>query len=244
MSTMELSGLTDEFDWNSTMGTTARFMRDTGFETWGFLVYRCAYGDDEAWNRYMEAFKEQVHSTLEYYGRDHLLEQYAQWTVVEDEETLNGASKQQVRERFVQWRDQHGVSRELSEAATIARQSAFWATHESTLLPRFTYCLYVDQKCLDTLKRYSAAKASGAGRTDWPVIVMIDGDYVPGGQYTHPHRRYPEVEGCTDEYVGWQYVTAGCVPTRYDALHYERMDLGGDFERPPAVYPFCEEPMP
>ncbi|KAI0402317.1 hypothetical protein F4802DRAFT_608819 [Xylaria palmicola] len=205
---MRLSDLTDEFDWNGTMGTTARCMRDTGFATWGFLIYRCTYGDDEAWNRYIEAFKEQVHYELEYYGRDLLLEQYAQWTVVEDEETLNGASKQQVRERF-----------------------------PHTRLPRFTYCLYVDQKCLDTLERYADAKANGARRPAWPVMVTIDGDYSPGGRYTHPHRRYPQVEGCTDEYVGWQYVTAGCVAGMYDSWHDQRMDLGGNFTRPPAIYP-------
>ncbi|KAI1742855.1 hypothetical protein F4680DRAFT_411894 [Xylaria scruposa] len=241
MFTMKLSELTDEFDWNSTMGCTAHTMRKTGFETWGFLIYRCTYGDNEAWNRYMEAFKERVHHELEYHGRDWLLEQYAQWTVVEDEETLNGASKQQVRERFVQWRDQHSVSQELSEAVMLARQSAFWATHPSTRLPRFTYCLYVDQKCLDTLKRYSEAKASGSSLLDWPVIVMIDGDYSPGGRYTHPHRRYPEVDGCTDEYVGWQYVSAGCVATMYNSFHYERMDAGGNFNRPPTIHPMGDE---
>ncbi|KAK5637687.1 hypothetical protein RRF57_013402 [Xylaria bambusicola] len=240
---MALSNLTDDF-LNSTMGATAQFMRDTGFETWGFLIYRCTYGDDEAWNRYMEAFKKQVHSVLEHYGRDWLLEKYAQWTVVEDEETLNGASKQQVRERFVQWRDQHSVSRELSEVAAVVRQSAFWATHESLRLPRFTYCLYVDQKCLDTLKQYSEVEANGARWAAWPVIVVIDGDYSPGSRYTHPHRQYPEIEGCTDEYVGWQYAQVGSVVTMYDTFHYERMDLGGNFTRPRAIHPLGSEFMP
>ena len=64
---------------------------------------------------------------------------------------------------------------------------------------------------------------------------MIDGDYSPGDQYTHPYRRYPEVEGCTDEYVSWQYVEAGSVASQYDLLHYRRIDRGGNFQRPPGI---------
>ncbi|RYC65033.1 hypothetical protein CHU98_g1148 [Xylaria longipes] len=236
MFSMKLSDLTEEFDWNGMMGTTARRMRDTGFETWGFLIYRCTYGDDEAWDRYMALFKQDVHDDLVYNGREWLMEPYAQWTVIEDKETLNGASKQQVREHFVQWRDQHSVSYELSEAARVARQLFPTPNDANTRLPRFTYCLYVDQKCLDTLKAYLDAKANGAPLLHSLVVVIVDADYSPAG-YTHPYRRYPDIEGCTEEYVGWEYALARYVASLYDVLHSERLDLGGSYRRPPGIYP-------
>ncbi|KAK8071653.1 hypothetical protein PG996_005001 [Apiospora saccharicola] len=39
------------------------------------------------------------------------VEKYARWTVVEDEAGLQGASKLEVRRRFVEWRDRHCVWR-------------------------------------------------------------------------------------------------------------------------------------
>ncbi|KAI8631761.1 hypothetical protein F5Y19DRAFT_472644 [Xylariaceae sp. FL1651] len=174
---MKLSKLTDGFDWNNHMGTTARRMRDTGFETWGFLIYRCTYGDDAAWDCYMQLFKEQVHDDLVCFGRELLMEQYPQWTVIEDKETLDGASKKQ--------------------GGLPTRNDA------STRLPRFTYCLYVDQRCLDTMKAYLDAKDSGAPLLPYLVAVIID---------------------------GWEYAEAGSLASLYETLHYQRMDLGGGYK--------------
>ncbi|KAI1302208.1 hypothetical protein F5Y03DRAFT_362040 [Xylaria venustula] len=136
MYTKKLSELTDEFDWNATMGVTARHMLDTGFDTWGFIVYRCTYDDDAAWDRYMQALKDEAHRDLVWNGREWLIEQYAQWTAIEDNETLDGASKQKVRERFVRWRDEHAVSWELSEAARFAREAVPTPNDASTRLGR------------------------------------------------------------------------------------------------------------
>ncbi|KAI0481578.1 hypothetical protein F4859DRAFT_475232 [Xylaria cf. heliscus] len=235
---MKLSELTDEFDWNRTMGTTARRMRDTGFETLGFLIYRCTYGDDAVWDLYMKIFKEAVHDDLVRCGRELLMEQYAQWTVIEDKETLDGVSKQHVRERFVQWRDQHSVEWEQPDAlARFARKLFPTPSDVSDRLPRFTYCLYVDQKCLDKMKAYLDAKANGTP-SSFPrlVAVIIDSDYSPA-EYTNPYRRYPDLEGCTDKYVGWKYAYARSLASLYDELHSQPMDTWGCYCRPPAAYP-------
>ncbi|KAI1350843.1 hypothetical protein F5Y01DRAFT_137019 [Xylaria sp. FL0043] len=234
MYTKKLSELTDEFEWNSWMGTTVSHMRDTGFEAWGFLVYRCTYGDDAAWDRYMQALKDEVHNNLVWCGREWLMEQYAQWTVIEDKETLDGAPKKEVRERFVQWRDEHSVSYELPVAAQIARAAFPTPRDASTRLPRFTYCLYVDQKCLDTLKAYLDAKANGTRAS--VVAVVIDGDYSPD-RHTNPYRLYPNFEGCTDKYMGWMYTEASFLASLYDELHLHRLDLVSSYMRPPAVCP-------
>ncbi|KAI1129346.1 hypothetical protein F5Y10DRAFT_238400 [Nemania abortiva] len=242
---MKLSDLGDGFGWNDTMGITARAMIDTGFEVWGFLIYRCTYGDDDVWDRYMTHLKEAVHKDLDILGRDILMEQYAQWTVIEDKETLDGASKQEVRERFIQWRDQNSVSRELSEATQLVRTIMPMQTDASTRLPRFTYCLYVDQKCLDTLAAHVDAKATDLGLRLPPplVVVIIDGDYPDQRprEWTWPNRdsgiRYSDVEGCTQKYVGWMYISTDVLASLYDRLHNGRLDEWGGYSRPPEIWP-------
>ncbi|KAK8008392.1 hypothetical protein PG991_010943 [Apiospora marii] len=92
------------------MGTTCRGMHETGFQEWGFLIFRCIYGDDEAWDRYMRYFKEAIHESL---AKDscEFLEKYSRWTIVQDEADLQAASKLRVRQRFRDWRDQNPVWR-------------------------------------------------------------------------------------------------------------------------------------
>ncbi|KAI1376398.1 hypothetical protein F4677DRAFT_90826 [Hypoxylon crocopeplum] len=240
---MKLSDLGDNFDWSSTVGTTARVMRDTGFEVWGFLIYRCTYSDDDAWNRYVTCLKEDVHEDLDYLGRDYLMEQYAQWTVIEDKEALDGASKQQVRERFAEWRDQHSVSRELSEAAQLVRNLVPMPTNASTRLPRFTYCLYVDQKCLDTLTAHADVNATAKPFGPRPrlVVVVIDGDFPDQRSQSSANEDYDgyysDIESCTQRYVGWEYMLTRYLAGLYDRLHHSRLDGQGDYKRPPAINP-------
>lgn len=47
---------------------TMRGMIKTGFQEWGFVIYRCVYGDDEAWQQYMDYFVEDVIEGLKHSG--------------------------------------------------------------------------------------------------------------------------------------------------------------------------------
>lgn len=116
-------------------------------------------------------------------------------------------------------------------------------TDPPSRLPRFTYCLYVDQKCLDTLKAHSKPDPGqgGAPKKSSPLVAtLIDGDfdeslYVQGGLRAPPDERgqSPAVDGRTCKYVGFQYVNTGGLGDRYDRMHYLRMDDPMDYIRPP-----------
>lgn len=242
---MKLSDLPGDWDWSQYMGWTCRYMLETGFEEWGFLIYRCAYGDDDTWDRYMAYLREAVHEDLVYQGREHLMEQYARWSVVEDRAALDGASRQQVRRRFVEWRDQNSVSRQLPVGQVLAPL----LSDTSPRLPRFTCCLYVDQECLDTLQAHADAKAAAKalGRIPPLIAVVIDGDFsdqqsspavpslfdYPAGFDDH----HPPIDGCKQRYVGWEYFSARYLASLYDDLHQVRMDDDLDYKRPPAIAP-------
>ncbi|RYP85138.1 hypothetical protein DL769_001042 [Monosporascus sp. CRB-8-3] len=238
---MTLSDVPDDWIYNGPMGDTIRYMRETGFHEWGFVIYRCVYGDDDIWNRYIAALKEDVHEDLDYNGRDLLLEQYAQWAVVEDKDALDGAPKSRVRQRFVEWRNQHSVSRGVSPVPL--------PTDASNRLPRFTYCLYVDQKCLDTLRAHVNAKAArrapGLGPRPPPLVaVVIDGDFCqPDSDADVGSQRYPPIDGCTDNYVGWQYYNVRYLATLYDSLHRGHLNGYFEYKRPPAIGPSGRQSM-
>ncbi|KAF5690660.1 hypothetical protein FDENT_3824 [Fusarium denticulatum] len=98
------------------------------------------------WESYIEFFKATVEDKLKHLELWTLLEPHLEWIIMEDCETLNNASKAQVRDQFSQWASERSVERDGAGAEDPL----------AVLLPRYRYCIYVDQKCLDTVDQYAA----------------------------------------------------------------------------------------
>lgn len=64
----------------------------------GYVVYRCTYGDDAAWARFMEILTEHVKYGLEDEKRGQEVKTHFAWTVMDSEETFDGAAKAYVRQ--------------------------------------------------------------------------------------------------------------------------------------------------
>ncbi|SPO03557.1 uncharacterized protein DNG_06240 [Cephalotrichum gorgonifer] len=220
------------------LGRLCRSLRDTGFHEWGFVIYRGVYGDDDAWNLFVQCLRDNVHLDLERGSaqRGALLEQYAQWTVIEDSESLDGASRDDVRQRFVEWREGRTVTRPANPFPQ--------PTDPSSVLPRFNYCLYVDRECLDTLGPHLAAKPSDISKPHLPppplVVIIIDGNYVLGQDAQGP---FPPIDGSTARYLGWGYFNTRYLCGLYDELHSSRFDRP-EYQRPPAIAPGGSSSMP
>lgn len=145
---------------------------------------------------------------------------------------------------FVEWRDKHSVEREEHWTKKLLPPMA---RDPSTRLPRYTYCLYVDQKCLDTVTAFAEKfpKPSRFAPSPPPLVaVLIDGDfdesqYVRGGARASPDERgqHPAVDGRTCWYVGWEYVDTNTLGSLYDELHSLRLDDPRDYTRPPKITP-------
>jgi hypothetical protein len=73
---------------------------------------------------------------------------------MEDREALGGASIDAVCEKFVEWRDEHAVEHEEH----WVRRMIPLAKDAPSRLPRLTYCLYVDQKCLNTVTAFAMSR--------------------------------------------------------------------------------------
>ncbi|EWG35985.1 hypothetical protein FVEG_00161 [Fusarium verticillioides 7600] len=224
---MNLSTITQQWIDQNPMRNTIRTMRKTGIHQWGFVIYRATYGDDDLWDRYLAALKENIRENLQRNKCHDLLDQYAHWEVVCMEAGGNG--KTDVRRLFAAW---------------CAEQTDRFAEQPSLTPPRFTHCLYVNEECLSTLEAHEEArlkrKVPGLGPPLPPLVaVVIDGGYSPPsrGWGLASRQEFPPVEGCSDKYVGWEYYNVVYIPLLYDKLHNQRLDDEPDYVRPPAIAP-------
>jgi hypothetical protein len=106
-------------------------MQATDFRRWGFVIFRTVYTEESQplWDSYIEFLKTSVEEELELKELSTLLKPLLEWTIIEDRETLDNASKQQVRERFSEWASQCSVERDGPGAEEALRQE----------FPRFRY---------------------------------------------------------------------------------------------------------
>ncbi|KAK3298782.1 uncharacterized protein B0H64DRAFT_317581 [Chaetomium fimeti] len=226
------------------LSALCRSLRDTDFHEWGFVIYRGVYGDDDAWNSFLQCLRDNVHLNLRRGGapgpeRGALLERYAQWTVIEDRATLDGASRDVVRQKFVRWREGRIVTRKRSPNFLTLP-----CDPKPLALPRFAYCLYVDHECLATLGPHLAGKPSDPTQPHFPppplVAILIDGDYVHQPDVQGP---FPPIDGSTARYVGWEYSDTRYICSLYEDLIASPLD-DYSYRRPPALTETGSRSMP
>lgn len=148
----------------------------------------------------------------------------------------------------MEWRDAQNVQRQEDWVKRLIPL----AKDPPNRLPRFTYCIYVDKKCLNTLPAFAEKFPPPHDFAPLPpalVVALVDGDYdesqyVCGGARAEPDERgqYPEIDGRTCKYVGWQYMDVNCLANQYDKLDSRRMD-GRTYKRPPMIAPLGYDMM-
>lgn len=154
--------------------------------------------------------------------------------MISDRATLDGASKADVRRHFKSWRAGRSEERDGSGATS----------DRAGRLPRFKHCLYVDRKCLDTVAKLPEGFCEVKRRGDRSnvVVVVIDGAFderVPGWD----RGLHPDVEGCTEWYVGWRYEEVDLVMSTYQDSHQWPLSHQA-YRRPPLIAPFGFKSMP
>ncbi|KAM0073949.1 hypothetical protein ACKRZS_014819 [Fusarium odoratissimum] len=141
---------------------------------------------------------------------------------MEDCETFNNAPKEQVRDQFSQWVSERSIERDGAGADDPL----------AVYLPRYRYCVYLDQKCLDTVDQYAAWVEAGAeGHKRAVVCVMLDEKCEPRGR---GRNGFSSIEGCTKEYTGWIYTGVEGIPSLYNSLFHEELEEQNT-PRPPGV---------
>lgn len=206
------------------LGFTMLRIQQTSFQTWGFVVYRTAYGDDAAWARYLANMKREAEAELEVVSSDYMLGPRLAWTVVEDERALRGATRADVRRRFAEW-----------VAARSTARDGPGADHPDAarLIARFQVCLIVDEECLESLNRTGvrgeprvvavrAPRASGGDGDDEGGMTEEDREELEEGGFLDPesgqarlgHAHEEAPEGDSD----WIFVAANDIVSFYETL--------------------------
>lgn len=195
-------------------------MQRTRVHRWGFVIFRCAYADQAQWETYLHYTKLVVRNSLENKELDGLLWKYLEWTVIEDP-NLNGASKQAVREWFTDW----VADCQESNGHPIAEDMA-----------RFNFCLYIDQKCLDSMDKFDINAMQGRSMLHRIVsCVILDKNCSWRGK---GRKGFPNVEGCLRHNTGWMYADLPFLVTLYDKLCREGLaDFEMEWARPPLIFP-------
>ena len=104
--------------------------------SWGLVIYRCTYDDNDAWSRFMEIVRRRAHDGLQKENAVEL-EQSLELTVVEDRDTLNQVSADDVRDRFRTW-----CSETFPQVNAVLHLGDLYPT------PRFNFCIMVDEESL------------------------------------------------------------------------------------------------
>jgi hypothetical protein len=198
-----------------------------GHETWGWHIYRCTYSSDDDWSKFMKLLKTETRRTIEFYGATHYAPKQI-WTVVEDQKRLDNATKSDVRGMFNKW---------VNSPEAAAEQPNTKGPPTESHMARYVYCMHVDEESLRSVL---------ADSKDWHVNI-INRNWVPeeeddadaeesdeDGELPDEVREadvWPEIEGITEEDVGWVMASMGilvcgyidlCNPNYWDILYYTR----------------------
>lgn len=170
------------------------------FYQWGFVILRGVYDDDVEWEKFINLYKRKLLDELEMFGVQNVFSQHLQFTVIEDRAALEGASKDAVRARFIQWVEEQRAG-ELAD-----KPKAF------TFHPRFKYCLYMDEVCMKTITARQPSLREGEALWYLSIesrSIIIHGLHGPVeiNEDDEEDEGYPELDGTTNYDVGWTYIS-------------------------------------
>ncbi|KAG6039142.1 hypothetical protein E4U41_003158 [Claviceps citrina] len=191
---------------------------------WGFVIYRCVKGKPGAWEELLQALRDKIQKDLRFYIQEDMLLCHDLHVV--DDETLYGATTDQVRERFKSWVP-GSLKDRLLPHANDQEEEPDWI--RAMTAPRYEYCLFVDDICLESLEHPGV---------DTPVVKLLhknwESPYPPHKRnYTiHP----PYHDGATryeEEDVGWMYMPLHDYIYKYELL--SKGDWDTIYVRPPFI---------
>jgi len=189
-------------------------------KTWGFVVYRTTYNNDADWERAMEAIRENLEKgvTLEDPEMEQMFRQRMDWKFVDDKASLNGATRADLRERFLRWVD--------SEQGRRPAQA------------RYVFFLEIDESSLRSIIDLGAMDAH---------YNLVHSHWRPGMNEEDENENENEdedqslqpIDGCRQEDVGWmkvQPILLGPDFCSFVEMYLEDHSWKREYVRPPGVH--------
>lgn len=225
---------------------------EDGHRLWGFVIYRCTYDDDAAWTTCLERLYASIWKSMHFYeGLELLEEERFNLTVFEDANQFDGASAQIVRQHFKGWR-KHTVGEEQGTPEEIEARGGNLDYPYCNMAVRYRFFVQIDEAALRSI-----VLCGGDGHAGDAWVNLVEADWDPHAaevlreEYRIKHvdmgldlvdlddsdeYSFPEIDGCTEENIGWMKVHYMAVIPRYYTLLRDVNGLGDYFyERPPAI---------
>ncbi|KAI0907581.1 hypothetical protein F4823DRAFT_626205 [Ustulina deusta] len=219
-----------------------RHLRADGHRIWGFVVYRCTYSSDPAWESCIQRINASVQEAMDLYnGHDLLQDGCFKLTVIADASMLDGASTQAVRRHFREWCTRAVHEEQGSQEEIRSRK------HESSPCDwgwpvRYGFCIQIDEASMRSVISEEGERWVNLIKRDWEPreatrqqqqqqqqhetgptrVVESPGEHGDDeGEFIddEDEEEYPAIEGCTDHDVGWMKVQlVGLMPDFYTGL--------------------------
>ncbi|KAJ9149128.1 hypothetical protein NKR19_g5827 [Coniochaeta hoffmannii] len=146
----------------------ANALEEDKLDHWGFVIYRCTYGSQEKWDKFLALAKQEARDYLERWGTGDLsVYDKMDWTVIEDAETLNGASILDATRKFDAWVKADG----RAEMQHITSPDTW-----RSCAPRYQFFMYVDEESLESVVDDERARDRASGyfcKVVFPSSVFI-----------------------------------------------------------------------
>jgi hypothetical protein len=154
---------------------------EDGHRVWGFVIYRCTYGDDAAWDECLHRLNLSTRINMHFYEALHLLDDNDgdrdyrfQQTVFQDAAKFDGASTQVVHRHFQEWRalafDAEQGSNEKIEAPR--RREDCGPPFKAGV--RYRFCVQIDEEVLQRI--LSCENPLSAVSDGWVNLIEADWD--------------------------------------------------------------------
>jgi hypothetical protein len=190
-------------------------------QKWGFIIYRCTYDDDSAWDRFMHHLNACKDAALIDTYDDEYLALNLDWNVQQDP-SLDNATIDQVRNKFRAW--------VATDARTELPTSADYQDKIHGLLleyPRYKYCIHVDAESMQSVLDGPSPTEPDLHGVSYVNLIRADHAWEAWAKEPAESRdesepqdeNEPELEGRTSLDVGWIKVAVkGLVPEVYETL--------------------------
>jgi hypothetical protein len=194
-------------------------LKSLGHSKWGWVIYRCTYNDDEAWDRFKQLIDQYSREAIAKSDTPEVAESL-EWTFVEDRHSLDGVSRDQLRARFKAWK---------AKAFAVEQPRVKDQLNPDFGIPRYTYFIQVDEEAL----RSVIDEVSEPNPTPWydceGHVNLVYADWKPMSEWRSEcgvetgaeddDEEHEPIDGCCEEDVGWMKITAQMV----DVEFYEAM---------------------
>jgi hypothetical protein len=173
-------------------------LKASGHDRWGLVDYRGTYNSDKEWTEFMTTLENETRRILESYGATETIKAQHVWTVIEERERLENATKSDVRRMFNEW--VHSLEAAAEQPNTKGTPPMLW-------VPRYLFCFHVDEASLRSVLE---------GSDNWHVNI-VNRRWIPEDdesdeedpqddeQLTEEELEdmrkavmRPEIEGCTE----------------------------------------------